>query len=158
APLTTQRKCRELHCGQPTDLVLFPGRSLIRSAQAAIWPRSANWSHSRLHKLKLPGLTHEIVAKGTVTLFGSELKSRCLVDASRGYQNIVGPKGEPAIARPARPVDAGGHQRRAQAQAPRGRLDIEQPQFGSLVVVAPHEKNRSGDHAAAVCDPGLLLG
>src|SRR3984957_14172938 len=91
-------------------------------------------------------------------LFADEAEPNSLIDAARGDQNVVGPQGELAVAKLARPSDACGDQFAPDASPAGAWLDIEQPEFRDPRIVAFHEKNRAHDRAGALGDPTVFAG
>ena len=70
---------------------------------------------------------------------------------------VVGPQDDLRVARPAGEGEALGGQPLAQSQAPRGRLDQQQPQLGGAVVLA-HAEHAAHRRAIQFGDPAGLAG
>src|ERR1700678_739032 len=98
------------------------------------------------------------MAERVMRLFAGETESRRLIDAARGYQDVVGPQSEFTIAEFARAGDARLHQLAPDAGSAGFWLDIEQPEFRDSGIVALHQENRADDRPAALGDPAVFAG
>src|SRR6201996_2867632 len=106
-------------------------------------------------QLPAPVLPDQVGAEAAVRLLVLKREPGPLVDAPGTGQHAVGPEHHLGVARRPRKPQALLDQLRAEAQAPGGRVDPQQPELGHRVGLA-YAEDRAGPLTVDFGDPGRL--
>src|SRR4029077_17977512 len=82
---------------------------------------------------QFPKLADQVLTKASVRLLLDQAEAGGFVDAAGGYQHVVGPQRQFAVAGAAGKPDAFGHQTAPDAETAGAGFDIEQAQLADIV-------------------------